>query len=101
MPEDSHRFDEQAQAAFADLADGDYVLADLMQRSPDVAKAILHLCAVFARGAASPRIATFRGVKGLVQLARPGRPASPLRNVPADQITVSVRDGRVVRMVKT
>jgi hypothetical protein len=97
--DDTQLTEDRAQAAFADVYDGDYGMHDLMERSSTLAHAIIHLYALFTRNAAGTRTVTFTATSGPVELQRPARPpASMVRRIAADQITVSVRDGRVVRI---
>jgi hypothetical protein len=91
---------EDAQRQFADVVDGDYLLMVLLDRTAALAAATLTLFAAFDGPIMKPRTVVFRGVDRVVEIQRPPRLQSGMRAIPTDQVTVCVRDGRVVRFTR-
>jgi hypothetical protein len=87
---------EEAQRAFADLYDGDYLMSDLMARSPDMRSAVLSLFHDLGLDPPPPHTTTFRGESGAVtHFTRTTMPALGISSIQADQTQVRVRNGRV------
>jgi hypothetical protein len=88
---------EHAQRQFAAVPDGDYLLTDLMDRSPAVAVASWRLFGAFYGTRRCTRMVRFRGTCGPMYLQRQFRAGGAGDTFSTDCIRVIVRNGRVVR----
>ena len=90
---------EEAQRAFADLYDGDYLMSDLLSRSPELMHAVMKLWNEIGEQS-PPRTTTFRNEDGTATQIT--RPPERLRHskVQADETMVIVRSRRVEGFTK-
>jgi hypothetical protein len=90
---------ENAQRQFVDIGNGDYAMTNLLDRGSALAAATLALFSAF-KATTKTRSVTFQSQHGVVELQRPARPHEGVRTARIDRVTVSVREGRVVRFTE-
>jgi hypothetical protein len=90
------RAPEDAQRAFADLYDGDYLMSDLMKRSPAIMLAVMSLYHEMQGPPPAPRSTQFRAQSGeTTDISRSTKRPPRMGSVQANTIQVWVRNGRV------